>query len=46
MLTLPNLLTLSRISQILREKLAGKIAMDGDTARRLFTLVCALHWKG
>lgn len=33
-------------SQMLREKLAGKISMDGDTARRLFTLVCALHWKG
>ncbi len=33
-------------SQILIEKLAGKIAVDGDTARRLFTLVCALHWKG
>lgn len=33
-------------SQILAEKLAGKIAVDGDTARRLFTLVCALHWKG
>lgn len=33
-------------SQILVEKLAGKIAVDADTARRLFTLVCALHWKG
>ena len=33
-------------SQILVERLAGKIAIDGDTARRLFTLVCALHWKG
>lgn len=33
-------------SQILVEKLTGKIAVDGDTARRLFTLVCALHWKG
>lgn len=33
-------------SQILTEKLAGKIAVDPDTARRLFTLVCALHWKG
>lgn len=33
-------------SQILVEKLAGKIAVDASTARRLFTLVCALHWKG
>lgn len=28
------------------DRLAGKITMDSDTARRLFTLVCALHWKG
>ena len=33
-------------SQILAERLEGKIAIDHDTARRLFTLVCALHWKG
>jgi uncharacterized protein (UPF0262 family) len=33
-------------SQILAERLAGKIEIDHDTARRLFTLVCALHWKG
>ncbi len=26
--------------------LSGKIAVDNDTARRLFTLICALHWKG
>lgn len=31
---------------ILRERLAGKIAIDVETARRLFTLVCALAWKG
>lgn len=31
---------------ILRERLAGKIDIDSDTARRLFTLVAALHWKG
>lgn len=30
-------------SEILRERLAGKIDMDFDTARRLFTLICALH---
>lgn len=33
-------------SRILMERLAGKITVDFDTARRLFTLVCALHWKG
>ncbi len=33
-------------SAILRERLAGKISVDLDTARRLFTLICALHWKG
>jgi uncharacterized protein (UPF0262 family) len=33
-------------SVILRERLAGKINVDLDTARRLFTLICALHWKG
>ncbi len=33
-------------SVILRERLAGKIQVDFETARRLFTLVCALHWKG
>jgi uncharacterized protein (UPF0262 family) len=33
-------------STILRERLAGKVDVDFETARRLFTLVCALHWKG
>ena len=33
-------------SQILLDRLAEKIAIDFDTARRLFTLICALHWKG
>jgi uncharacterized protein (UPF0262 family) len=32
-------------SELLRARLAGKIEMDLDTARRLFTLVCALHIK-
>lgn len=32
-------------SQLLRERLTGKIAVDHDTARRLFTLICALHVK-
>ncbi|MCB1520466.1 MAG: UPF0262 family protein [Hyphomicrobiaceae bacterium] len=33
-------------SRILMERLAGKITLDFDTARRLFTLITALHWKG
>jgi len=32
-------------SDLLRERLAGKIALDHDTARRLFTLVCVLHLR-
>lgn len=33
-------------STLLMERLTGKIEVDFDTARRLFTLVAALHWKG
>ncbi len=33
-------------SALLQERLAGKVEMDFDTARRLFTLVCVLHIKG
>jgi uncharacterized protein (UPF0262 family) len=33
-------------SQLLMQRLEGKIETDFDTARRLFTLICALHWKG
>jgi uncharacterized protein (UPF0262 family) len=33
-------------SELLRTRLAGKIETDIDTARRLFTLICALHWRG
>lgn len=33
-------------SQTLMDRLDGKIKMDFDTARRLFTLVCVLHWRG
>jgi uncharacterized protein (UPF0262 family) len=33
-------------SVLLQERLAGKIAVDHDTARRLFTLVCVLHLRG
>ncbi|MBA4788171.1 MAG: UPF0262 family protein [Rhizobiales bacterium] len=33
-------------SDLLRERLKDKIEVDFDTSRRLFTLICALHWKG
>jgi uncharacterized protein (UPF0262 family) len=33
-------------SRLLEERLKGKIAVDHDTARRLFTLVCVLHLRG
>lgn len=33
-------------SRVLIERLEGKIKIDADTARRLFTLIAALHWKG
>jgi uncharacterized protein (UPF0262 family) len=33
-------------AQLLLERLKGKIDIDIDTARRIFTLVTALHWKG
>jgi uncharacterized protein (UPF0262 family) len=26
--------------------LKGKVRIDFETARRLFTLICVLHWKG
>ncbi len=32
-------------SQVLKERLDGKIDVDHATARRLFTLVCVLHIK-
>ncbi|MSP48120.1 MAG: UPF0262 family protein [Alphaproteobacteria bacterium] len=32
-------------SEILTERLAGKVVLDLDTARRLFTLICALHFR-
>ena len=31
---------------LLKERLEGKIDIDFDTARRLFTLICVLHIKG
>ncbi len=33
-------------SRLLQERLNGKIEIDFTTARRLFTLVCVLHWRG
>ncbi len=33
-------------SQVLLDQLAGKVEMDFDTARRLFTLICVLHIRG
>lgn len=33
-------------AELLKERLADKIAVDFDTARRLFTLICVLHIKG
>lgn len=33
-------------AELLKERLEGKIAVDFDTARRLFTLLCVLHIRG
>jgi uncharacterized protein (UPF0262 family) len=33
-------------AKLLAERLEGKVECDFDTARRIFTLVTALHWKG
>ncbi|WP_093295294.1 UPF0262 family protein [Sphingomonas sp. NFR04] len=33
-------------AELLRTALEGKIEVDFDTARRLFTLICVLHIKG
>ena len=33
-------------ARILTERLAGKADVDNDTARRLFTLICVLHFGG
>lgn len=33
-------------AEMLRERLDGKVTVDFDTARRLFTLICVLHIKG
>ena len=33
-------------SDLLMERLKRKVRVDFETARRLFTLVCVLHWRG
>ncbi len=33
-------------ARILQERLEGKAEVNEDTARRLFTLICVLHWGG
>lgn len=33
-------------AELLVERLQGKVDIDFDTARRIFTLIFALHWKG
>jgi uncharacterized protein (UPF0262 family) len=33
-------------TELLIKRLAGKVEIDFDTARRLFTLICVLHLKG
>ncbi len=33
-------------SELLRERLADKVELDLNTARRLFTLICVLHVRG
>ncbi|MEP3635925.1 MAG: UPF0262 family protein [Paracoccaceae bacterium] len=33
-------------SRVLQERLDGKVEIDKDTARRLFTLICVLHFGG
>ena len=33
-------------ARILEERLEGKADIDNDTARRLFTLICVLHFGG
>ena len=31
-------------ARVLQDRLTGKAEVDTDTARRLFTLICVLHW--
>jgi uncharacterized protein (UPF0262 family) len=36
----------NQAAELLMERLEGKIEVDFDTARRLFTLICVLHIRG
>jgi len=36
----------NRAAELLTQRLEGKVSMDFDTARRLFTLICVLHIRG
>ncbi|MFO1039334.1 MAG: UPF0262 family protein [Geminicoccaceae bacterium] len=33
-------------AELLRDAVSGKLELDRDTARRLFTLICVLHIRG
>ncbi len=33
-------------ARVLKERLEGKVEIDEATSRRLFTLICVLHFKG
>ncbi|MGO4704839.1 UPF0262 family protein [Microvirga sp. 2MCAF38] len=33
-------------AELLMKRLEGKLVVDFDTARRIFTLIFALHWRG
>ena len=33
-------------AELLMERLKHKVKFDFETARRLFTLICVLHWRG
>lgn len=33
-------------AELVMQRLEGKVLVDHNTARRLFTLIFALHWKG
>ncbi len=33
-------------ARVLKERLEGKVEIDDATSRRLFTLICVLHFKG
>jgi uncharacterized protein (UPF0262 family) len=33
-------------SRVLQDRIKRKVTIDFNTARRLFTLICVLHWKG